>query len=420
MDTTETNLVARVRELARGSFAERAAAHDREGSFPFENIEALRGLGLAGMSLSKETGGLGLSAEAQMRVMEEIAYGDASTAIALNMHRIATDLVAQIPALVPFPRKQTVLEDIAKNGAFMCAPGSIPTGELDNRKSGFIAVEQGDTLVVSGRTGFASMSEAAKYVLVAGLIERGVNTQGAPNEPDVVLAFPEITTPGFTLHRTWDAMGLRATASHDITAEGVVIPRSEALVVPLAMLRMVTQAAQQAGGVAGQVRSLGALGIGAIWLGLARAAFDFTVEYVGQRHGFLAGTNSALGTPPGFRAEQGWAQSAIGNMDHWLETGNVVFYDTVARLNQPFPSSQSFIRHLGRTIYHLRRMIEEVGMGSMKVCGAHAYVRSRPLERIFRDLMGGVVMAWKTDELEQQLGRGALGLPVTFVGPAGS
>ena len=54
----------------------------------------------------------------------------------------------------------------------------------------------------------------------------------------------------------------------------------------------------------------------------------------------------------------------------------------------------------------------------MRVCGAHAYVRSRPLERIFRDMVGGNVMAWKTDELRQTLGMGALGLPIRIGGPA--
>jgi alkylation response protein AidB-like acyl-CoA dehydrogenase len=215
-------------------------------------------------------------------------------------------------------------------------------------------------------------------------------------------------------------MGLRGTASHDIVCEGLEVDRADALVLPTAMLRAVFQVLQTQTGPAVQMRSLGTLGILAIWLGLARAAFDFTVDYVAKRHGYLAGTSSAIFATPGFRSEQPWAQTAIGNMEHWLETGNVVFYDTVARLNITFDSQQEFTRHLVRTVYHLRRMTEEVAMGAMKVCGAHAYVRTRPLERIVRDMLGGVVMAWKTDELVQMLGKSALGMPITIVGPAGS
>jgi alkylation response protein AidB-like acyl-CoA dehydrogenase len=215
-------------------------------------------------------------------------------------------------------------------------------------------------------------------------------------------------------------MGLRGTASHDIVAENVRIPKTEALIIPTAMMRAVLEAQAQIINVETQQRARGALGIVAIWLGLSQAAFDFTIDYVKQRHGYLAGAVSALGNQPGFRSEQPWAQFGIGNMEHWLETGRTVLYDTVRRLETPFESPQGFTRHMVRTVYHLRRMSEEVAQGAMKVCGAHAYVKNRPLERIFRDLVGGNVMAWKTDELQHSLGLSALGQPITFVGPAGS
>jgi alkylation response protein AidB-like acyl-CoA dehydrogenase len=411
MDDREKELVAAVRELARGPFAERAARYDRDGAFPHENVADLKQLGLAGMSLAADIGGLGLSAEAQMRVIEQIAYGDGSTAVALNMHRIGVDLVNTLP---PFPLRNSVLEEVAKQGTMLCAPGSIPTGELDNRGTGFRAVESGPSLIVNGRAGFASMSEGASYVFLVAAIER----EGG--EPDFMFTLPRTDAPGLKLLYNWDAMGLRGTASHDIVCEGLEVDRADALVLPTAMLRAVFQVLQTQTGPAVQMRSLGTLGILAIWLGLARAAFDFTVDYVAKRHGYLAGTSSAIFATPGFRSEQPWAQTAIGNMEHWLETGNVVFYDTVARLNITFDSQQEFTRHLVRTVYHLRRMTEEVAMGAMKVCGAHAYVRTRPLERIVRDMLGGVVMAWKTDELVQMLGKSALGMPITIVGPAGS
>ena len=107
-------------------------------------------------------------------------------------------------------------------------------------------------------------------------------------------------------------------------------------------------------------------------------------------------------------------------MEHWLETGRIILYETVRRLDTPFESNQAFLRHLVRTVYHLRRMSEEVSAGAMKVCGAHAYVKAKPLERIYRDMVGGNVMAWKTDELLLSLGVGALGQPISFVGPAGT
>jgi alkylation response protein AidB-like acyl-CoA dehydrogenase len=89
-----------------------------------------------------------------------------------------------------------------------------------------------------------------------------------------------------------------------------------------------------------------------------------------------------------------------------------------ARLAGPFPSTLDYTRAMVRTIYHCRRMSEEVAAGAMRVCGAHAYVRSRSLERIYRDMTGSNVMAWKTDLLRQTLGQGALGLPIQVGGPS--
>ncbi|MGE5594914.1 MAG: acyl-CoA dehydrogenase family protein [Hyphomicrobiales bacterium] len=408
---TEEELIAAVRELARTKFAERAREYDREGKFAKENVEELKGLGVPGMALSKELGGLGVSAHTQTRIMEEVAYGDGSTAVALNMHVLIADFLNFFP---PFPRCQAVLRDIAQNGALICGPGSVPTGELDNRRAGFQMTEDGDDVIINGKAGFASMSEGAKYTIMAGTIDRGEG-----NEPGICVTLPDLSTPGIRLLYNWDAMGLRATASHDIVAENARIPKSEALIIPAPVLRVIMEAQGQATNPATQNRVKGALGITAIWLGLAQSAFDFTIDYVKQRHGYLAGP-PINGVNPGFRSEQAWAQFGIGNMEHWLETGRIVLYDTVRRLDEPFAGPQEFIRHITRTVYHLRRMGEEVAQGSMKVCGAHAYVRARPLERIYRDMVGGNVMAWKTDELLQSLGMSALGMPINFVGPAGT
>ncbi|MEO8541100.1 MAG: acyl-CoA dehydrogenase family protein [bacterium] len=412
MEQWETDLIGKVRELSRTGFIERSAETDREGKFPRQNVDELLALKVPAMALPKDVGGLDISVTAQMRIMEEIAYGDGSTAVALNMHAIVAGFLASMP---PFPRRDAVLADMGQNGALICGPGSVPSGGLDNRQAGYKIHEDGDFLVINGKSGFASMSEGAKYALIGGSVDRGEG-----NEADIALTVPELSTPGITNMHNWDAMGLRGTASHDIVIENARIPKSEGLVIPAAMMRMVLQAQSQVIDVQTQLRARGALGILAIWLGLSQAAFDFTLDYVKQRHGYLAGPAAALGNSPGFRSEQPWAQFGIGNMEHWLETGRIVLYECATRLETPFESPQAFTRHLVRTVYHLRRMSEEVSQGAMRVCGAHAYVKNRPLERIYRDMVGGNVMAWKTDELMHSLGLSALGQPISFVGPAGT
>jgi len=407
VNAAEQDLLAKVRALARGHFVERAASSDRERTFPAENVGELRALGVTAILLEAKHGGLGMGAETLVRVMEEIAWADGSTAVALNMHLLIAHFLSFIPM---FPHGAKVLADIGQNSALICGPGSVPTGDLDNRKSGFSFSEQGDALIVNGKAGFASMSEGATYALVGGWLER------AGDEPQVVIAIPRLDSPGIRNLRNWNAMGMRSTASHDIAIDGLIVPRSEAFILPLALARegqrqMTVETLKQ--------RSWGALGIVGIWLGLGQAAYDATLAYVRERHGYLAG-HTAGTADVGYRADEPWAQTGIGRMEHWLETGRVVLYDTVRCLSEPGGDAQAFTRQMVRTVYHLRRMAEEIAQDSLRICGAHAYVSGRPLERIFRDLVGANVMAWKTDQLVQMLGLGALGREITLAGPAGT
>ena len=408
MTDVERELLAQVRELARGPFRERAPEADASGQFGQANADALRELGVPGMLLPESSGGLAVGGAAMVRMIEEIAWGDPSTAVAVNMHLLVTALLNVVP---PFERRNAVLKAVAEEGAWCCAPGSIPLRQLDNRTAGYEAVEDGAELVWNGRSGFASMSDAARFALIGGRIERGEE-----RDPDVAITIADLDADGLTNHGNWDGMGLRATASHDISLDNLRMPRADALIVPLALLRAAEQMQTQQ---QWQRRAYPALGILAIWLGNAQALFDEVIAYVQKRYGYLA-ADGAVGAPTGLRSEQPWAQMAIGNMEHWLGTGRSLLYDALRQVEQPFPDRQSFVRFQVRTTYHLRRMAEEVAQGAISVAGAHGYVRGAEIDRLYRDLTGGIVMAWKTEELRHSLGLSALGQEITIVGPAGT
>ena len=410
---SESELIDAVRELARGPVRERAADADRDGALSQDTFNDLRELGIPGLLAGEAFGGRfgpdGAAGATYLRVIEELAYGDASAAVAVNMHLLVAGVLGLLP---PFPRRDAVLRAVAEEGAWICAPGSIPSRELDNQTTGFTAVEDGADLVFSGRAGFASASDAARFALVGAQI---VHEGG--REPDVVIAFPDIDSPGVANQGNWDGMGLRATASHDIVLDELRLSRSDCFVVPRSLLRMGDQMLPQ---LQWQRRAWPALGICAIWLGNAQALFDETIAYLRQRRGYLAVPDPALAGSTETRSQQAWAQIALGEMDHWLGTGQIVLSDAARQVGVAYPDRQSFIRMQVRATYHLRRMAEEVAHTSIKTTGAHAYVRGHVLERLYRDLVGGVVMAWKTDELLHSLGLASLGEEITIVGPAGT
>jgi alkylation response protein AidB-like acyl-CoA dehydrogenase len=82
--------VALAEEYAR-DFASRADEHDRDGTFPFENIEALRRIGAAGATVPLDLGGLGVDSIHDYAVgVNRLGRGDGSTALAANMHIFRT------------------------------------------------------------------------------------------------------------------------------------------------------------------------------------------------------------------------------------------------------------------------------------------------------------------------------------------
>ena len=89
----DTRLVESVTELAH-EFAGRAAGHDRDGSFPFENFARLRTAGLLDLMVPREYGGHGAGLAAACGVISEIARGDASTALVGTPEQVAESLLA--------------------------------------------------------------------------------------------------------------------------------------------------------------------------------------------------------------------------------------------------------------------------------------------------------------------------------------
>ena len=84
----QQELIDRAYALATERFAPRAARHDREASFPFEDYADLQQAGLLGLCVPEQHGGLGADFETYCLVSEQIARGNASTALTYNMHAL--------------------------------------------------------------------------------------------------------------------------------------------------------------------------------------------------------------------------------------------------------------------------------------------------------------------------------------------
>ena len=399
IDRDYVKLVAKV--VSEEDFFGRAARNDRESRYPFENMAALKSVGVPSMAIHPKFGGPGHNIATRTKVAEVIAYGDPVSAACTNMHWGALDLIG--PYAFGDPNMAALLQDCAENQSMLCAAPSAPADELDVTKVGarFRRVDGG--WLGGGRGGFATNSDGATYV---GTIASVVDEQGELVGRKLLVMFVPVGTPGLIIHDDWNAMGLRGTATNSVTIDNAFVPERYAFVRDLDQPQATfTDDEGEAQHMAFGVINLSG---GGMQLGHCRRILDYLAGYLRKRKGGIA--VAIKGQVARTRADVGWAQSTYGRMSFWVRSASTVLYDTAAKLSDPhFPQGKRAAISL-MALYHVRRMTEEVARESFRLAGAHGIVAASPYERMYRDLLAQTAIILKAPQMEEHLGRAELGM----------
>ncbi len=259
----ERMLLDAVSALARDTIAPRAAHYDRSGEFPVENINKLNELGLNGMFVPEAYGGTPLSYAVYLACVREISAACASTGVIW-----ATNFHAMKP-LVDFgneEQKQRLLPRVAQGalGALTITEptaGSDATGMLTSFRP------DGDSIIVNGSKTFISNGAHADLYLLFGKWSEIADSKGAIS----VLIF-EKGTPGLTVVREEDKMGLRASSTATLAFDNCRVPRANLLGKPGDGLRILLASLNKS-----------RPSVAAHALGIARAAFEDAVNYINER-----------------------------------------------------------------------------------------------------------------------------------------
>jgi alkylation response protein AidB-like acyl-CoA dehydrogenase len=359
--------------------AEHAAEHDRDASFVGPAYEAMRAKGYLGLAVPTELGGLGASMRQVCYAQAELARYDGATSLASTMHLYNT-LVQVFRRRNGAPDAEGVLRRVADENLIIATSGGSdwiwPTT---------VAVPDGDTFRVSGRKAFCSQAPEATVISTSAVV-------GEPGDGAEVLHFSvPLAADGVTLVETWDTMGMRGTASHDLIFEDVVVP-AERIVArrPWGQLGPALSAAGL------HFAPLGA----ATYFGIAAGARDVAVA---------GATAKARGATP--LAELARIQRQIGLMDNKL---SVAWWGLMGSLDQlgdgykADPASLSSVMLAKRHV--VNEAIEVVDL-AMAVLGGRAYFRSSPLERAARDVRAGVFHPVTPEITLAYAGKLALGDP---------
>jgi len=395
----QRELIERARRLAGERFAPRAARHDREASFPFDDYADLRAEGFLGLCVPERYGGLGASFETYCLVAEQIAQGNGSTALTFNMHCLTMMMMGDLADALPMPaamrerheklRAQRYRE-VVEQGVFYGQPHSEPVeqGQTDmalsvgGRRFGTTARKVDGGYVVSGRKFFVSLAASAPYFATPAIrlgdepwIERTLYLQ-VPKD-----------APGVTFPGEWDPMGMRGTVSRDMVLQDVFVP-DDGEVLPPGMF----------GALYNAFPHMSPLSFSATFLGLMQAAYDYALAYItGQVEG-----------SPGTRTEIPVKGHAVAEMLFALEAARALYYRAISEARPDAPPEA--VQRARAAHVTVQRAVIHVTQEAIRVCGGRALLKRFPLERYARDARAGALMRpWTEDIAIQQAWEAALG-----------
>jgi alkylation response protein AidB-like acyl-CoA dehydrogenase len=367
-------------EVAAG-FAERATRADAEGRFPPEDLVALRESGLLGIMVPRRLGGPGASFAEYAHVAMTLAAGSGASALVFNMHASVTGALAHAPDALAralgapegyFAARDRVL-DAALGGAFVAVA-------MSERGAGSRLSSMATTYTRS-QAGFEIHGEKA-FVSGAALADSFLVAARSTEDPSRVSYFLVDAGDGVQVERTWDVLGMRGTASDDVTFDVTV--GEEALLGGVEGLGLIIAQLMPQWLVASYA---------AVYVGVARSCVDSAVAYVTER------SLERLAA----------VRSRIGRADAAVASAELLVLDAAARIDASAGSPET-----NRAVYRAKLLAgqtaQEVAASMIEAAGAGATRRGHPLERLYRDARCGSLQPATSDVCADWLGMFALGL----------
>lgn len=346
--------IGKVEELA-ARFAERAARHDREGSFPFDNFADLREAGYLKSTVPQEFGGDGISLYELVLLQERLAYGDGSTALAVGWH-LGQILHLRTTRKWPPHIFADLCRSVVKDGTMINTFASEAASGSPSRGG------RPETTAITADGGWR-ITGRKTYSTLSPILDRFVVSAYLPDE-DCASDFLVERTDRVTVVETWDVLGMRATGSHDVVLDDVFVGSD---------MRLSGNGTDDGGGWL--------LHIPACYMGIAMAARDFALEFArSYRPNNLDAPIASLPS----------VQRSIGEMEVELRTARSLLYAAAERWDREENNRPSLKPELGLAKYSVTNNAIKVADIAMRIVGGTSLSRELPLERYYRDVRAGL------------------------------
>ncbi len=389
----QIELTQRARTLGQTTFAGRASTYDTEARFPTENYQDLFEAELMGICIPKEQGGLGADFKTYAMVAAEIGRYCGATALSWNMHVASTLWTGQLVDGLDMPeskrlghnrRRSVHYKRILENKAIYSQPFSEGGAAAAGSKA-FSTIAEPITggWLVNGKKIFASLSGHADYY---GVLCTEIKDREKPSRRNTLyLAIPANET-GVSVEGEWNPLGMRGTVSRTLIFNNVFI-REHELLMPRGFY---IEAASKWPHMF--------FTLSPTYMGLAQAAYDFTVKYLrGEVEG--AGTTKRRMYPT--------KQIAVAQMRVMLEQTKALFYQVISEASAN-PTKDQILRAYTAQ-YTVMENANELAQLAIRTCGGQGMLKSLPLERIYRDSRcGSLMLPWTAEICIDRLGKACL------------
>ncbi|MDW5598182.1 acyl-CoA dehydrogenase family protein [Conexibacter stalactiti] len=368
-------------DQALARIAERAAEHDRDGSFPHEAFDALHALGVTALRVPASYGGGEADLPTLVRVLERVGAADPSVGLVLVWQYVFHADLSLPGSRWPAELRERVLRSAVAEGGLINALRVEP--QLGTPARGGLPETVGRQLPdgrweLRGHKTYCTGIPALRWLLVWGRTD-----EQEPRVGNFLVAAP---ADGYRVEQTWDHIGLRASRSDDVIFERVTLPADNAVDVRLP--------AEWNEPAAHASRGRAALFIAANYLGVALAARDWLTRYLNER------TPTNLGRP---LASLPRFQEAVGEIEALLESARLHVRDAAAELERGGdPARAMLAKHVATA-----NAIASIELG-LRLTGNPGLTRRNPLERHHRDALTGRVHTPQSDTVLTQLGAAAL------------
>ncbi len=389
----QADLIAKARRFGKSKLAPRAAEHDRDATFPIENFRDMHPEGLLAICIPKEDGGLGADFQTYCLAAAELGRYDGATALSWNMHVCSTLWSGALSDDLPMDpdvreghlrRRRIHYRQILDKGALYAQPfsegGAAAAGGV---AFGTEAKPVDGGFIVNGKKIFASLSGSADYYGV--LCTERAEGEAASRRNTLYLGVPA-DAQGVSVVGDWDPLGMRGTVSRTLLFKDVFVPEDGMLMPHGVYFQAATRWPHMF------------LTLSPTYMGLAQAAYDFTVAYL---------RGEVPGTPPVKRRMFPTKQIAVAEMRIMLEQTKTLWFQAIteARAN---PTKEQVLRAYAAQ-HTVMENANAIATKAIRTCGGQSMLKSLPLERIYRDSRcGALMLPWTAEICVDRIGREAL------------